>query len=421
MNEDYPLKEIGTGAKVFSGFAFKSKDLNDEEGIPVVKIGNIHDRKVTLGGSQFFPEELVNEKQDKFFLEDRDVLIAMTGQGSVGRVGQIRLNGEKALLNQRVGKFIVDGENLDRDYLYFVISSPRYERILFDTGSGSGQPNLSPNQILSVEIPFPRIEIQMKISEILRSLNDKIYLNEKINLQLERIGQLIFKRWFIDFEFPDESGEPYKSSGGEMVFNEELGKEIPEGWEVKSISEIANFLNGLALQKYPPENEKEYLPVIKIKELRQGITEASDKASLNIPKEYIVKDGDILFSWSGSLEVAIWTFGKGALNQHLFKVTSKEYPKWLYYYWILQHLPEYRHIAEGKATTMGHIQRYHLRSSLVLVPDSTTLQIMDKTFSPIIEKRIKVSIESRTLSQIRDLLLPRLISGKIRVPVEVRT
>lgn len=171
MDENYSLKEIGTGAKVFSGFAFKSKDLNDEEGIPVVKIGNIHDRKVTLNGSQFFPEELVNEKLDRFFLEDRDVLIAMTGQGSVGRVGQLRLNGEKALLNQRVGKFVVDGKNLDKDYLYFVISSPRYEKILFDTGTGSGQPNLSPNQILSVEIPFPRIEIQMKISEILRSLN----------------------------------------------------------------------------------------------------------------------------------------------------------------------------------------------------------------------------------------------------------
>ena len=118
--DDYSLKEIAIGADVFSGFAFKSDDLNNEEGIPVVKIGNIHDRQVTLNGSQFFPKELVNDKIAKFFLEDRDVLIAMTGQGSVGRVGQIRLNEEKVLLNQRVGKFIVDGKNLDRDYLYFV-------------------------------------------------------------------------------------------------------------------------------------------------------------------------------------------------------------------------------------------------------------------------------------------------------------
>ena len=201
--EEYPLKEIGTGAKVFSGFAFKSDDLNNQEGIPVVKIGNIHDRQVSLEGSQFFPERLVNDKISKFFLEDRDVLIAMTGQGSVGRVGQIRLQDEKVLLNQRVGKFIIDNKNLDRDYLYFVISSPMYETILFDTGSGSGQPNLSPTQILSVEIPLPDIKIQRKISNILRYLNDKIFINQQMNKTLEAIGQAIFKRLFVYFEFPN--------------------------------------------------------------------------------------------------------------------------------------------------------------------------------------------------------------------------
>ena len=416
--EDYSLKEIKIGAKVFSGFAFKSQDLNDEEGIPIVKIGNIHDREDTLNGSQFFPEELINKKLNKFFLEDRDILIAMTGQGSVGRVGQIRLNGEKVLLNQRVGKFIIDGKNLDRDYLYFVISSPKYEKILFDAGRGSGQPNLSPNQILSVEIPLPKIEIQMEISEILRSLNDKVYLNKQMNKTLEAIGQAIFKHWFVDFEFPNEKGKPYKSSGGEMV-ESELGK-IPKGWMIKPIDEVADFLNGIALQKYPATSEEEYLPVIKIRELKQGITEATDKASVNIPKEYIVNDGDVLFSWSGSLEVVIWTSGKGALNQHLFKLSSKDYPKWFYYYWTLHYLPEYRHIAEGKATTMGHIQRYHLKSSLVVIPDKKTLAQIDKILNPIIYKIINIKMETKNLSHIRDSLLPKLMSGKIRVPVEAK-
>ena len=116
----------------------------------------------------------------------------------------------------------------------------------------------------------------------------------------------------------------------------------------------------------------------------------------------------------------IWVLGEGALNQHLFKVTSKHYPKWFYYYWLLRHLPEYRHIAEGKATTMGHIQRHHLNGSLVLVPDEATLQRMDKKQTPIIEKLIQIGVESRNLSRIRDTLLPKLMSGKIRVPVEVR-
>jgi hypothetical protein len=114
-----------------------------------------------------------------------------------------------------------------------------------------------------------------------------------------------------------------------MAFNEGLGKEIPKGWEVKPLDQIANFLNGLALQKFPPEGDV-FLPVIKIKELRQGITEQSDKASPNIDKKYVVNDGDVLFSWSGTLMVVIWGEGKGALNQHLFKVTSDDFEKWFY-------------------------------------------------------------------------------------------
>src|SRR5690606_35010800 len=144
----------------------------------------------------------------------------------------------------------------------------------------------------------------------------KIDLNHQMNSTLEQIAQTLFKHWFIDFEFPDENGNPYKSSGGRMV-DSELG-EIPEGWEVKPIDEVADFLNGLALQKYPAEND-DYLPVIKIRELKQGITEVTDKASSKIEEKYIINDGDILFSWSGSLECCIWCNGKGALNQHIFK------------------------------------------------------------------------------------------------------
>ncbi|KXS37103.1 MAG: type I restriction enzyme, S subunit, partial [Methanohalophilus sp. T328-1] len=215
-----------------------------------------------------------------------------------------------------------------------------------------------------------------------------------------------------DFEFPDERGQPYKSSGGEMV-ESELG-EIPRGWEVKSIDEIADFLNGLALQKYPPEGD-DYLPVIKIRELKQGITDSTDKASPNIDEKYIIDDGDVLFSWSGSLECCLWSHGKGALNQHLFKVTSEHYPKWFYYFWIMQHLPAYRRIAKDKTTTMGHIKRRHLSESLVLVPPMETIDKMDVMMNPLFEKTLLNNLNSLLLSLIRDLLLPKLMSGRIRL------
>src|SRR5690606_26777533 len=126
-------------------------------------------------------------------------------------------------------------------------------------------------------------------------------------------------------------------------------------------------------------------------------------------------DGDVLFSWSGSLEVEVWTGGRGALNQHLFKVTSREVPKWFYYFATRQHLPDFRAIAAGKATTMGHIQRGHLTAAKVVVPPPDTLGKFDAAFAPLFEQSIGNALQARTLAQLRDTLLPRLISGRLRV------
>ena len=116
--------------------------------------------------------------------------------------------------------------------------------------------------------------------------------------------------------------------------------------------------------------------------------------------------------------IVIWGSGKGALNQHLFKVTSDYYPKWFYYYWLLHYLSEFIDIAKDKATTMGHIQRHHLSESTVAVPDSATLRYMDRVFSPIMDRIINTIVEGKLLSDLRNSLLPKLISGTIRVPLE---
>jgi hypothetical protein len=155
----------------------------------------------------------------------------------------------------------------------------------------------------------------------------------------------------------------------------ELGL-VPRGWGVAALDSVADFLNGLALQKFPPENDDDWLPVIKIAQLRKGDTSGADHASQNIKSEYIVQNGDVLFSWSGSLEVEVWCGGMGALNQHLFKVTSKNFAKWFYFLWTRYHLPHFQQIAAGKATTMGHIQRKHLTEAKVLVPPESLLGVM---------------------------------------------
>lgn len=188
------------------------------------------------------------------------------------------------------------------------------------------------------------------------------------------------------------------------------------GWRVNPLDKIADFLNGVACQKYPPENGEESLPVIKIRELRQGITDNTDRATANVPSKYIVEDGDILFSWSGSLLVDIWCQGNGVLNQHVFKITSEDFPKWFYFYWTAYHLNEFQRIAADKATTMGHIKRHHLSDAKVLVPPAPLPDSMTDFINSLMKQRINNELQKQTLATLRDTLVPKLISGELRVP-----
>ena len=326
-------------------------------------------------------------------------------------VGDVNVAVDKCCIGR--GLSALSMKNGSREFLYYLIqhNRQRLKQIFESEGTVFGCVNKDGLKNFEVLLPENDCE-QRAIAKILSDLDEKIELNQRMIKTLEASAQALFKRWFVDFEFLDDRGRPYQSSGGKMI-DSELG-EIPDGWEVKPLDQIAEFLNGLALQKYPPKGD-EYLPVIKIRELNQGITESSDKAAVDIKKTYIVDDGDILFSWSGSLQVCIWCDGKGALNQHLFKVTSANYPKWFYYRWIKFYLPEFQQIAQGKATTMGHIQRHHLSASLVIVPSGKVLDKMNSVMVPLLDQVIVSGMEIRKLSEIRDSLLPRLMSGRIRV------
>jgi type I restriction enzyme S subunit len=194
----------------------------------------------------------------------------------------------------------------------------------------------------------------------------------------------------------------------------ELGL-IPKGWEVQSLDKIANYKNGLALQKFRPDDENNFLPVVKISQLNKGFADGEEKASPNINPECIIDNGDVVFSWSGSLIVDIWCGGKAALNQHLFKVTSNDYPKWFYLFYTKHHLDNFQKIASGKAVTMGHIKREHLTQALCVVPDEVFLEKISKFIGDKIQKTIDFRLENQTLTQLRDTLLPKLLSGEITI------
>lgn len=217
-----------------------------------------------------------------------------------------------------------------------------------------------------------------------------------VNNNLEEQAQAIFKSWFVDFD-------PF-------------GGNPPKDWKQQSLLYIANYLNGLAMQNYRPALDEKSLPVLKIKELRQGFCdENSDLCSANIKSDYIVNDGDVIFSWSGSLLVDFWCGGTCGLNQHLFKVTSVEYDKWFYYLWTKHYLEHFIAIAADKATTMGHIKRDELAKAEVFIPDTKSYNKITSLLKPIYELVIKNRIENKKLSSLRDTLLPKLISGEIDV------
>lgn len=275
-----------------------------------------------------------------------------------------------------------------------------------------------------MSFPVPPIEEQRVIASVLGVLDDKIEQNRRTAQKLEWLAHAISRAWFVEFEpvKAKAAGATWFPSMPQPVFDAlpdrfsdfDIGP-VPEGWDVKSITQIATFLNGLALQKYPPRGDGKDLRVIKIAQLRKGSTDGADLASSDVPEQYVVEDGDLLFSWSGTLEAEFWFGGKGALNQHLFKVTSSQFPAWFCYQWVRHHLPEFRAIAASKATTMGHIQRRHLQEAKVVVPPDDILEAATAQIGSLHDLRAQLMLESRTLGEMRDYLLPKLLSGEVRV------
>lgn len=396
---------LGDVCDLIAGFAFKAKDFG-EFPTKVIKIGDIKPPFVDYVGQ--VGVDISNydiNRLSKYTVKYGDYVLAMTG-ATIGKVGKY-ISKNFSYINQRVLKFSPK-QNVDADYINYIICSNIFAKYVVNyVDSESAQPNISASTIskFAFQIPSEKDD-QRRIASILSSLDRKIELNNKINADLEEMAQAIFKNWFVDFE-------PFKD--GKFV-DSELGK-IPEGWKVGRLTEIASYMNGLAMQKFPPENNEDSLPVLKIKELGQGFCGTdSDRCSCNIKDECKIHNGDVIFSWSGTLLVDVWCGGDCGLNQHLFKVTSKDYPKWFYYYWTKHHLQEFIHIAKDKAVTMGHIKRGHLEEALVAIPDNDSMERAHELFEPILSKMISLRLENSRLSLLRDTLLPRLMSGELEVP-----
>ena len=305
-------------------------------------------------------------------------------------IGYVAISANPVCTNQGF-KSVVPNEKTDYLFLYYLLKF--YKDKIEALGSGTTFKEVSGTTMKNIVVRVPKEkEKQREIGLILSSIDDKIEANEKINHNLEQQAELFFKKCFI------------------------TGDSTPNDWQSGNLLDIADYLNGIAMQKYRPQEDECGLPVLKIKELRQGFcNEDSELCSPTIKSEYIVSDGDVIFSWSGSLLVKLWCGGTCGLNQHLFKVTSNDFDKWFYYSWTKYHLDRFIAVAADKATTMGHIKREELAKSRVLIPSPSDYMRIGNVMKPIYDVIISNQIENRKLTILRDMFLPKLMSGEIDI------
>ena len=381
-------KPLGSMVNRKIGYGIVQPGQSVPDGVPVIKVNNL------ISGLKS-PSELdttARENEAKYSrtrLHGGELIVSVVG--TIGKTAIVPKSFAGCNLVRATALIDIEDELMSKWVKYY-FDSPCGQSYIEQNLNTTVQPTLNIKSLVEMPIPIRDTTEMEKNVLLLSALDEKIEVNRQINDNLYAQAKAIFDNHFINIDA------------------------IPAGWRKGNLLDIANYLNGLAMQKFRPQGNEIGLPVLKIKELRQGsCDDSSELCSLSIKPEYIIHNGDVVFSWSGSLLVDIWCGGTCGLNQHLFKVTSDIYDKWFYYLWTAHHLARFIAIAADKATTMGHIKREELAKAEVLIPCEEDYTSLTSIMQPIFELIISNRIEARKLAALRDELLPKLMSGEIDV------
>ncbi len=375
-----PLDEV-----VENFIDYRGKTPNKtNQGIPLITAKIVKDGRL-LEANEYIAEADYDDWMTRGYPEIDDVVL--TTEAPLGEVALIK--DKNVALAQRIITLRGCRDKLNNKFLKYWFQSEYGQYELDSRASGTTVFGIKASVLKKVPVPVPPLPEQKAIASVLSSLDDKIDLLHRQNKTLEAMAETLFRQWFIE--------------------------EAKEDWTFKPLSSIATFTNGLACQKFPPQPNEPKLPVLKIKDLTSGISDTSDWATANVDSKYLVNHGDVIFAWSASLMVKIWSGETCVLNQHLFNVTSDEFPKWFYYQWCKYHLEEFISISQSHATTMGHIKRKDLDEAMVKIPSPSELESMSLQFVPLMDKLITNLKQIQTLENLRDTLLPKLMSGEVRV------
>ncbi len=297
---------------------------------------------------------------------------------------------ESIIVSPAYKVFEVTDENVILpEYLALWFKREDFDREASYYGVGGVRGSLEWEDFCDLVVPVPSIAEQKEIVDAYNDIERRIALKRKINDNLEAQAKAIFNdrivRWLISMD------------------------ELPDGYHYSSLTSIANYLNGLAMQNWRPNSADNAMPVLKIRELRQGYPDnKSEYCSRSVKPAYHIFNGDVIFSWSGTLCVDIWCGGEIGLNQHLFSVTSNKYPKWFYYYWTKYYLDEFIRIADGMKTSMGHIKREHLDGAKVVIPSNREFSAVNFLITPLFDSIVVNKTEIVALTQSQNTLLSRL-------------
>lgn len=418
----YKYCKLGDVADVISGYAFKTKDFV-KSGIGVIKIKNIKPPNISKDDMEYITEELA-ENLEKYKVKFNDILISMTGSNvnqfasAVGKIGKLRDKNNYYMLNQRVGKFILKNNSLyNYDFLYYFLTQPSIKwKLAISAGGSANQANISPKQIKEIKVPFPEIEIQKKISFILNSIDNKIDLNNKINENLQSISQLLFKHWFVDFEFPNEEGKPYKSSGGEMI-DSELGK-IPKGWKIEKLSKIVNMKNGV---NYDRNQEGLKVKIINVRNFNGSLLVDNEKLdNIFLPRgqieNYLLKKFDtvIVRSTKPGETLLIFDDDIKVYSGFTIRIRSLNNLLKLYIFFFMRNsLKDIENFSNG--TIFKNLNQKLLGDLNIAIPNMRIINIYNSILINILSEINMNLKENNNLSSLRDTLLPKLMNGEIDV------
>lgn len=417
---------LGEIINFVNGYAFKSRDFLTEKiegAMPIIKIRNVASGSVIFDGVNY---HIYSDIYIKYTIKKGNILIAMTGNHPEAKsqvVGEVALykDEELSLMNQRVGKILPKDGKVNNNFLYYFLKNDITHYKIAEKSAGSAnQANISGSDIESLEINLPPLDEQKRIADVLSALDDKIEVNNKINENLEAQAQAIFKQWFVDFEFPDEEGKPYKSNGGKFI-DSELG-EIPEGWKVDSADNIFD----ISIGKTPPRKEpiwfsKDKIDVkwVSIADMgREGvfISNSSEYLTREAIKKFnvvVVPENTVLLSFKLTVGRISITDGEVTTNEAIahFKTDNKTYTNYIY-----QYLKVYDYQSMGNTSSIANaVNSKIIKVMKIVLPSDYTLERFYDIVNPIMVKIKNKQKENRNLSEIRDSLLPRLVNGEVRV------